>query len=171
MTREKFKKALEALQDQAARQHLRVYLSVGEVGQLRVNYFVELNNPPPLFSQEYHDAVSHQASMASYEDGSLVGMLHLPLTANGVGLTLYRFSDLPMHTSGGWFGVDGDKKYLAVSRGPAANYFAALTEQEFSACAVSRGVYTCPERTPLLKVRKKVFFSFLSNIFRFSNKI
>ncbi len=108
--------------------------------------------------------------MASYEDGSLVGMLHLPLTANGVGLTLYRFSDLPMHTSGGWFGVDGDKKYLAVSRGPAANYFAALTEQEFSACAVSRGVYTCPERTPLLKVKKKYSFLFFPTYFVFQTK-
>ena len=80
-------------------------------------------------AQEYFDAVSHKASMVTYnEEGSVVAVLHLPLVENGVSLRLFRFTGLPVHTSDGWFGVKTEKTYLAVSSGPAGNYFAAFTQ-------------------------------------------
>ena len=87
------------------------------------------NFPLKFASQEYYDAVSHKASMVTYsEEGSVVAVLHLPLVENGVSLRLYRFTGLPVHTSDGWFGITSDKTYLAVSTGPAGNYFAAFTQ-------------------------------------------
>lgn len=90
------------------------------------------------------------ASYTVTKDGVLTAYIHVPLSSARFDMTLHRLTSLPIATNNGYFKVDIEEKYLAVTHQPT-NVFFSLSEADFRQCKIMEGNYVCPHTYDMFK--------------------